>query len=299
MTPPVLRAAGRVLPLARPLLMGIVNATPDSFSDAGELPSTEARVARGRGAARGRARTSSTSAASPRAATARRSPAEEEIERVVPLIARLAGELGALVSVDTYKPAVAEAAIARGRRDGQRRLGPARSRARGRCARDRRGARAHAHARGAEGHAARPGRYDDVVADVDGVPARADGRRARRAGWRRSRSCSTRARTSPRRPPRRWPSCARLDVCSRSGGRCCWRSRARTSSARSPAAARASAAPARWPRSPTGVDAGAHVAARPRRRGGGRLPRRPGGAARRARARPGRGAHARPYPRAR
>jgi dihydropteroate synthase len=41
-------------------------------------------------------------------------PAEEEIDRVVPLIERVAGELGALVSVDTYKPAVARAAVAAG-----------------------------------------------------------------------------------------------------------------------------------------------------------------------------------------
>jgi dihydropteroate synthase len=40
----------------------------------------------------------------------------EEIERVVPLVERLVGELGALVSVDTYKPAVARAAIAAGAR---------------------------------------------------------------------------------------------------------------------------------------------------------------------------------------
>src|SRR6202008_4003201 len=40
--------------------------------------------------------------------------AEEEIARVVPLIERVAGELGARVSVDTYKPAVARAAVAAG-----------------------------------------------------------------------------------------------------------------------------------------------------------------------------------------
>src|SRR5581483_6590656 len=38
----------------------------------------------------------------------------EEIRRVVPLIERVAGELGATVSIDTYKPAVAAAAIAAG-----------------------------------------------------------------------------------------------------------------------------------------------------------------------------------------
>ncbi len=43
-------------------------------------------------------------------------PVHEEIDLVVPLIERLAGELGAIVSVDTYKPAVARAAIAAGAR---------------------------------------------------------------------------------------------------------------------------------------------------------------------------------------
>ena len=46
-TAPVLRLRGRVLELgARPLLMGIVNATPDSFSDAGDHPTLAARVER-------------------------------------------------------------------------------------------------------------------------------------------------------------------------------------------------------------------------------------------------------------
>ena len=47
MTPRLL-AAGRVLSLERPLVMGIVNATPDSFSDEGELMTEDARLARGR-----------------------------------------------------------------------------------------------------------------------------------------------------------------------------------------------------------------------------------------------------------
>ena len=51
-------------------------------------------------------------------ASTRRPPVsvEEEIERVVPLIERVAREPGAIVSVDTYKPAVARAAIAAGAR---------------------------------------------------------------------------------------------------------------------------------------------------------------------------------------
>ena len=40
--------------------------------------------------------------------------AEEEIARVVPVVARIAAELDALISVDTYKPEVAAAAVAAG-----------------------------------------------------------------------------------------------------------------------------------------------------------------------------------------
>jgi dihydropteroate synthase len=93
-------------------LMGIVNATPDSFSDGGDHPSLEARVAHGAALLAAGADlldVGGESARGDRAAVA----AAEEIERVVGLIERLAA-LGALVSVDTYKPAVAEAAIAAG-----------------------------------------------------------------------------------------------------------------------------------------------------------------------------------------
>ncbi len=97
----------------RPWLMGIVNATPDSFSDAGVHRTLEDRVALAAGLLEAGAEVidiggeSGVTGVPPVAA-------EEEIERVVPLISRVAGELGALVSVDTYKPAVARAAIAAG-----------------------------------------------------------------------------------------------------------------------------------------------------------------------------------------
>ncbi len=107
-----LQAAGRVLSLQRPLLMGIVNATPDSFSDAGELPDAGARLARGRALLAAGADildVGGESAGGHRPAVA----AEEEIERVVPVVEGLVAD-GALVSVDTYKPAVAAAAVAAG-----------------------------------------------------------------------------------------------------------------------------------------------------------------------------------------
>jgi dihydropteroate synthase len=99
----------------RPWLMGVVNASPDSFSDGGLHPSLDARVRlAGELLAAGAdildIGGESASTGSPPVAVA------EEIERVVPLIERVAGGLGALVSVDTYKPQVARAAIAAGAR---------------------------------------------------------------------------------------------------------------------------------------------------------------------------------------
>ena len=109
-----LRANGRVLRLGGPpLLMGIVNATPDSFSDAGELPDLEARLARARALAGAGAAVLDVGGESA-AGGVRAVGAEEEIARVVPLVERIAAELDVLVSVDTYKPEVARAAVAAG-----------------------------------------------------------------------------------------------------------------------------------------------------------------------------------------
>jgi dihydropteroate synthase len=93
--------------------MGIVNATPDSFSDGGLAQTLEARV--GRAAALLRDGADLIDIGGESGVTNRPPvPAEEEIARVVPLIERVAGELGARVSIDTYKPAVARAAVAAG-----------------------------------------------------------------------------------------------------------------------------------------------------------------------------------------
>jgi dihydropteroate synthase len=108
------RAGARRLSLGeRPWLMGIVNATPDSFSDSGEHRTLETRVALARDLLEAGADIVDVGGES---GVTNRPPVtpEEEIERVVPLIERIAGELGAVVSVDTYKPAVAAAAIAAG-----------------------------------------------------------------------------------------------------------------------------------------------------------------------------------------
>ncbi len=96
-----------------PWLMGIVNATPDSFSDAGMHPTLAARLALARELTEAGARVIDVGGES---GVTNRPPVEaaEEAERVVALIARIAADSGAIVSVDTYKPAVAAAALAAG-----------------------------------------------------------------------------------------------------------------------------------------------------------------------------------------
>ena len=103
---------GELILGGRPALMGIVNATPDSFSDGGLPQTLDARVALARSLFSDGADLIDIGGES---GVTNRPPvsAEEEIERVVPLIEAVAG-LGARVSVDTYKPAVAQAAIAAG-----------------------------------------------------------------------------------------------------------------------------------------------------------------------------------------
>jgi dihydropteroate synthase len=109
-----LRAGAHVLELGeQPLLMGIVNASPDSFSDGGRHPTLDARVRLAEQLLQAGADMLDVGGES---ATTNRPPVapEQEAELVVPLIERLASGLGALVSVDTYKPLVARAAIAAG-----------------------------------------------------------------------------------------------------------------------------------------------------------------------------------------
>ena len=106
-------AGGRRLQLGgTPALMGIVNATPDSFSDAGLDKTLAARVAlAGELIAAGASiiDIGGESGSTDRPAVS----VAEEIARVVPLIEAVSA-LGTLVSVDTYKPEVAAAAIAAG-----------------------------------------------------------------------------------------------------------------------------------------------------------------------------------------
>ena len=155
----------------------------------------------------------------------------------MPLIERVSGELGAIVSVDTYKPAVARAAIAAGAsivNDVSGLRDPALADV---CA-ETGAALVLMHTRAApKQKLLDPGLDGRVVRRRRAVPARAD--RARDRARRRVRAADARpgprlrqdAGADGRGAARARPSC------TSSAARCCWPSRARTSSARSPAGA--------------------------------------------------------------
>jgi len=95
--------------LARPLVMGVVNVTPDSFSDGGKFHSADEAVAHGLAMVAEGADLLDIGGESTRPG-ATRPLVGEELARVIPVITALAGH-GVLVSVDTMRAEVAEAAL--------------------------------------------------------------------------------------------------------------------------------------------------------------------------------------------
>jgi len=110
---PQLDCAGRILTLDRPRIVGIVNVTPDSFSDGGEHATLDAAVAHGRRLAEEGADALDVGGESTRPGAMDVSP-EEELRRVIPVIERLARETLLPISIDTSKPEVMRAAVAAG-----------------------------------------------------------------------------------------------------------------------------------------------------------------------------------------
>ena len=98
--------------LARPLVMGIVNVTPDSFSDGGRYLGAERAIAHARQLQAEGADILDVGGESPRPGAAP-APAEEEMRRILPVVRTLKAE-GAVISVDTMKPEVMRAAAAEG-----------------------------------------------------------------------------------------------------------------------------------------------------------------------------------------
>ena len=104
----------RVLEPGRPpLVMGILNVTPDSFSDGGNHLDPERAVAHGLELVRQGAHLLDVGGESSRPG-AEPVPAEQELARVLPVVRGLAGRAGVPISVDTTKAAVADAALAAG-----------------------------------------------------------------------------------------------------------------------------------------------------------------------------------------
>ncbi len=103
----------RTLDLAEPVVMGVLNVTPDSFSDGGLHAGVDAAVAQGVRMAEEGAAIVDVGGESTRPGAAPVT-AEEEIRRVVPVIERLVVRIRAPVSVDTSKPEVIHAAVEAG-----------------------------------------------------------------------------------------------------------------------------------------------------------------------------------------
>ncbi len=95
---------------ARTLIMGILNLTPDSFSDGGRFSSFEAGLAQGRKLADLGADILDIGGESTRPFSRYISP-EQEMERVLPVIKALSAELSIPISIDTWKSRVAKAAL--------------------------------------------------------------------------------------------------------------------------------------------------------------------------------------------
>ncbi|MDP9009690.1 MAG: dihydropteroate synthase [Pseudomonadota bacterium] len=107
------RCRQRTIDLSRPVVMGILNVTPDSFSDGGRYAGTEAALARARQMVAEGAAIIDVGGESTRPGAL---AVEEslEIARVLPVIEGIAATCVVAISIDTSKPAVMAAAVAAG-----------------------------------------------------------------------------------------------------------------------------------------------------------------------------------------
>ena len=112
-TLPQLDCAGRIVTLDRCRVMGIVNVTPDSFSDGGAHDDVDAAVAHGVKLVEEGADILDIGGESTRPG-ADEVAVDEELRRVIPVIERLAAQVAVPISIDTSKPEVMRAAVAAG-----------------------------------------------------------------------------------------------------------------------------------------------------------------------------------------
>ena len=109
----ILHAKGRCLDLSTPKIMGILNVTPDSFSDGGKFLGFDQAVAQARLMVEAGAAIIDVGGESTRSG-ADLVPVEEELRRVVPVVKAIAQELDVMISVDTSTPEVMQECVAAG-----------------------------------------------------------------------------------------------------------------------------------------------------------------------------------------
>ena len=111
--PASINAQSRLLGLDGPAVMGVLNVTPDSFSDGGHFVAVETAVARAREMHAQGAAIIDIGGESTRPGADSVSD-QEELDRVLPVIEGVVAELPTLISIDTSKPTVMRAAVAAG-----------------------------------------------------------------------------------------------------------------------------------------------------------------------------------------
>jgi dihydropteroate synthase len=112
---PTWRTARGPIPLDRPVVLGILNVTPDSFSDGGRFVGADAAVAHAESLLRDGATVIDVGGESTRPGRTDVVPAEEELRRVVPVVQALVrAHPDLVVSIDTVKSSVATAALEAG-----------------------------------------------------------------------------------------------------------------------------------------------------------------------------------------
>ncbi len=110
---PVLSLPGRILSLEQPVVMGVLNVTPDSFSDGGRYMEVEAALAAAERMVAEGAAIVDIGGESTRPGALPVS-AEEQLRRVLPVVERVAARVPVLISVDTSEPEVMRRAEAAG-----------------------------------------------------------------------------------------------------------------------------------------------------------------------------------------
>jgi len=159
-----LKAGGRQLRIDRPLVMGVVNVTPDSFSDGGEFLDPEMAIAHAKKLVKEGADILDIGGESSRPGSDTL-PAKEELERIVPVLEGIIDDVNVLISVDTCKPRVARKVLDMGAHIINDITGLTSAELAGVVARHEAGI-VIMHMQGTPKTMQKSPRYDDVVADI-------------------------------------------------------------------------------------------------------------------------------------